>query len=269
MSESNEPANLAPKPRTSRLAIAAFVLGFLSLIACVIWPIMALPAITCSIIALIKIKKSCGQLRGDRLATMGIVFPVIAIFTIILFLPMLGKVKKVPNRVICCTNLKSLGTAMAVYANDYSDTFPPADQWCDLLIRQADASPEIFICPASNAIVGECTYAININVAGKQNTFPADVVLLFEAELKENPGPRNTPLSSRNMYSFMQEYEPDWIAKNKDTIVHSEWWNLSGGPELLSTRYHNGQGCNVTYVDGHSAFIPEKEVPNLRWTAGN
>jgi prepilin-type processing-associated H-X9-DG protein len=265
MAELNEPV-IAIKPRTSKLAVAAFVLGLLSLIACVIWPVPALPAIICGIIALIKIRKSCGQLKGEGFATMGIVLPVVALFLTILLLPMLGKVKKAPIRVICCTNLKSLGTAMAVYANDYNDTFPPANQWCDLLIREGDASPQMFICPASNAIEGECTYAININVAGKKDTFPADVVLLFEADLKENSGPRNTPVSTRYFYSFMEEYELEWIAKNKDRIVHSEWWNLSGGPELLSTRYHNGEGCNVTYVDGHSAYIPVKEIPNLRWT---
>ena len=47
-------------------------------------------------------------------------------------MPTLGNVKCRAQRVICGTNLKGLGTAMIVYANDYDDDYaqlPGAGPW--------------------------------------------------------------------------------------------------------------------------------------------
>jgi hypothetical protein len=48
------------EPKTSRLAIAGFVMGLLCL-TFVLWPLLFLPAIVCGIVALVKIsnKKLC------------------------------------------------------------------------------------------------------------------------------------------------------------------------------------------------------------------
>ena len=60
------------KGRTSRTAIAAFVMGLLCL-TCVGWPLLFLPAIICGVIALILIANNKGQLKGVGLAVTGIV----------------------------------------------------------------------------------------------------------------------------------------------------------------------------------------------------
>ena len=43
-------------------------------------------------------------------------------------------------------------------------------------------------------------------------------------------------------------------------------WNLAGGPELLTTENHQGDGCNIIYVDRHVRFVKTKDLKNLRWT---
>ncbi len=42
-------------------------------------------------------------------------------------------------------------------------------------------------------------------------------------------------------------------------------WNQAGGPELLTTEYHNGEGCNVGFGDGHVAYIRSDELDDLYW----
>jgi prepilin-type N-terminal cleavage/methylation domain-containing protein len=116
--------------------------------------------------------------KGFTLIELLVVIAIIAMLLAIL-MPALNKVKKIAQRVVCGTNLKGLGTAQAVYANDSEDRFvrqggrrtlnwrkdtlafdilekdwsnPPAlsvGASLYLLIREADVSPKSFVCGAS------------------------------------------------------------------------------------------------------------------------
>jgi prepilin-type processing-associated H-X9-DG protein len=44
-------------------------------------------------------------------------------------------------------------------------------------------------------------------------------------------------------------------------------WNLFGGKELLTTKNHDGSGCNILFNDGSIAFIKKEDIPNLKWNA--
>jgi prepilin-type processing-associated H-X9-DG protein len=218
--------------KTSALAIWSFVLAIIGLFT---FMLTALPALICGIIGLVKISKSKGQLKGTGLAITGIVIPTIsAIFLPILMIllailmPALGNVKPLAQRIMCVANLSSLGTTMTVYTEDHNDMYPPADNWCALLIADGNESPFEFICPGSSAVKGESSYAININVAGKKiSGIPPDTVVLFET----NPGV-----------------------------------NPAGGPEILSTKNHQNNGCNILFADGHPKFVKTADFPTLRWT---
>ena len=43
-------------------------------------------------------------------------------------------------------------------------------------------------------------------------------------------------------------------------------WNQSGGPEILTTDNHNGEGCNVLFLDNHAEFVRTEDLNKLRWT---
>jgi prepilin-type processing-associated H-X9-DG protein len=60
--------------------------------------------------------------------------------------PSLHKAREEATRVVCGSNLKGIGAALFIYANDYNDHFPP-----DLatLIPKAEMSPKGFICPST------------------------------------------------------------------------------------------------------------------------
>jgi len=44
-------------------------------------------------------------------------------------------------------------------------------------------------------------------------------------------------------------------------------WNQVGGPEILTTDNHQGDGCNVLFVDSHVEFIKTEYLNDLKWTA--
>ncbi len=60
--------------------------------------------------------------RGFTLIELLVVIAIIAMLLAIL-MPALNKVKKIAQRVVCGTNLKGMGNAMTVYANDFDGQY--------------------------------------------------------------------------------------------------------------------------------------------------
>ena len=216
-----------PAPKTSRLAIASLVLAILSPFT---FFISAIPAIIMGIVVLVKISNSRGQLKGSGFAITAIALPVVlvpvaAIFWAIL-MPALTGAKEAALRVVCANNLRQIGLAMQVYNIENDGKYLTADKWCDLLIKYAEVPPEGFRCKGAPQ-QGQCNYAMNKNLENvDRGSAPPDMVLVFES----SPG-----------------------------------WNQSGGPELLTTDNHRGDGCNVLFVDGHVEFIEKQNLDELKW----
>jgi hypothetical protein len=111
--------------KSSGMAIAAFVLGILSIFTCAL---TAIPAIILGIVSLVRIEKSGGSLTGRGFAIAGIVVPAVALPLIALLMgimmPALARTRQLAFRMVCTTNLAGIGKAMLIYANDYDDAFP-------------------------------------------------------------------------------------------------------------------------------------------------
>ncbi len=217
----------AMEPKTCGLAIASLVTGILSLFCSFF---MAIPAIICGIIALVKIGKSNGQLKGNGLAIAGIAVPAVLSLVVVplmlaILMPALSKTKMIAQRVVCSTNMQGLSTAMVVYMNDSDEKYPTQDQWCDLLMQEADVSAKSFQCPLDPE--GSFSYAINENLykIAPDKIISPQMVVLFEADLGHNG---------------------------------------VGGLDDLKVKHMDG--CNVTFVDGHVEFVRTDAIPNLQWT---
>ena len=55
-----------------------------------------------------------------------------------------------------------------------------------------------------------------------------------------------------------------------DTVLlfeTDEGWNKFGGPELLTTRRHKGEGCYVLFRDNHIYFERTQNFQKLKWKA--
>ena len=131
--------------------------------------------------------------KGFTLIELLVVIAIIAMLLAIL-MPALNKVKKIAQRVVCGTNLKGLGTAQIVYANDYDDAFvvqggTGVHTWANntggwqstiknwattgfitvgaslyLLVRDTDVSPKSFVCPSGTETAYDGANANNLDI---------------------------------------------------------------------------------------------------------
>jgi hypothetical protein len=165
--------------KTSRLAIASLVCGGLGFLC-----LPALAGVVLGIVALLKINRSKGQLRGQALAICGICLSAFMLLTAVpigaaLLLPALAKAKarsqqfnsqrNAPpminsglsrakdeaERVYCVNNLKQICLAARMYSGDNQNTLPP-----DFLsMSNYLGSPKILVCRADRKHTTVSTWA--------------------------------------------------------------------------------------------------------------
>jgi prepilin-type processing-associated H-X9-DG protein len=171
--------------KTSGMAITSLVLGVLGFCG-----ITAVVGLILGIVALVKINRSGGRLSGKGLAIGGIcvsgfmlllmVFMLVSSLFMPLTLPALAQAKQKAQAINCVNNLKQLGLAVRIYANDHNDQFPPAATWCDA-IQGSVGSPKVFQCPSEPG--RRCAYAFNAKLDGKkEGEIDPQTVLLYESD---------------------------------------------------------------------------------------
>ncbi|MBN1974766.1 MAG: hypothetical protein JW787_14090 [Sedimentisphaerales bacterium] len=114
------------------------------------------------------------------------IFIIIACFIIFIliqqfyfFLPGLH-INRVPTEdMVCRANLKHLGLAFYMYAQNNSNSYPTPDKWCDLIrpYLPRGADDKILRCPAAEE--ARCHYAMNPDC---EPNSPPDTILLFETK---------------------------------------------------------------------------------------
>jgi hypothetical protein len=107
--------------------------------------------------------------------------------------PSLGRARESANRVKCASNLRQIGQAAFLYANDHGGQLPP-----DLatILQTQDITAEVFVCASSNVdkatgattqqVVASMLAGDHLSYAwagtGLTTAAPADVVLAFDLE---------------------------------------------------------------------------------------
>lgn len=161
---------------------------------------------------------------------------VIIVVLLAVFMPRLHVGLKPASRMICGTNLKGLGTAQVVYANDYDDKFAiqggegtpawttgtdeyfnPDKDWSKakgitvgaslyLLVREADVSPTSFVCPQSEQTAFDGRNPLNSNITEMWDfgMFTTDRVKRHDYGVGKKHGPKN-----HVSYSYQMPYGPN------------------------------------------------------------
>jgi prepilin-type processing-associated H-X9-DG protein len=170
--------------------LVALAIGLVGLIM----PILAL------IFGIVGLRRSRGRRGGKGKSIAGISLGGVALLLAAASLTVaLPRAREGANRVRCAANLRSLGQAMMMYANENRGHYPPRPE--DLL-RTQEISAECFVCPSTghtpasgdtpdqriaNLSAGGHHSFVYLG-AGKSSATPANFVLVYEPMTNHGEG---------------------------------------------------------------------------------
>jgi prepilin-type N-terminal cleavage/methylation domain-containing protein/prepilin-type processing-associated H-X9-DG protein len=231
--------------------------------------------------------------QGHSAFTLLEILAVIFIIAIVIavLLPTMNRTHESSNRSVCGSNLRQIGQAIALYANENKGNYPrviytrdqspvwgtgvtapnaftdpsrPSDNDVSaalfLLIRTQDITPEVFVCPVQNPRLDPVpdTYGGGTNTALNRSNFTD-----WQKNLSysfANPYPDSAAVeggyklnsTTGAEFAIAADLNPG-IGGGYDVTLPKET-SSQGDMQKANSRNHSGQGQNVLYGDGHAEF---------------
>jgi prepilin-type processing-associated H-X9-DG protein len=148
-----------------------------------------------------------------------------------ILLPSLNRAREMANRVKCASNLRMIGQAIQMYANENGGMFP--DSFERVLLTQDLTSGE-FVCPSSS----------------------------------DTPSPGATNVSQAPALSKGGHLSYVYVGKGMTSRILT---SPNAGRTVLAYEpmtNHRNDGCNVLFADGHVEFVPAAQAQALISRAG-
>jgi prepilin-type N-terminal cleavage/methylation domain-containing protein/prepilin-type processing-associated H-X9-DG protein len=226
--------------------------------------------------------------KGFTLVELLVVIGIIALLISIL-LPSLNRARETANRVKCASNLRQVGQAILLYANENKGAYPRTKYTAGtnpsasnragnepdpfaaalptndvtmamfLLIRTQDITAEVFVCPSSNAEKDSYGTGVLANPQNKSGFTDWKKNLSYSFA---NPYPSvaavdngyrlNTTVGAE--FAVSSDINPGVIAGATPSLTGVNEVSSAKDMKNANSQNHQGQGQNVLYGDGHVDF---------------
>ncbi len=191
--------------------------------------------------------------RGFTLIELLVVIAIIAILAAILF-PVFAKAREKARTASCQSNLKQIGLAATMYAQDYDETMvhyslPGTGGWTAALDPYTK-NAQVYVCPSKAGVTPGYGYNYLYLGNGSTGTAMASVQSPAETVQFADSG-KNDSDADYNPYHINPPSQATYASICRPNPRHNE-------------------GCNVAFVDGHVKWMRRSKpfYPAYPWTGG-
>ena len=201
--------------------------------------------------------------RGFTLIELLVVIAIIAILAAILF-PVFARAREKARQSSCMSNLKQMGLAILMYAQDYDETLPrhcyqprpaiPFGDWpWSYAVQPYVRNTQMFLCPSNSGWRNEAKccggYGYNLSTTPSGGT-----VGCTNRRMAEIPRPAGLLMVTET-------------ADGTGAVAWAGYWGResdTNDPTYLHPTGRHNEGSNVCYVDGHVKWEQQQRIRTTR-----